>query len=90
MDKVIIVTFRVKGLPVPIKIASQIEPTINQIMKMVSELAVKNQLEGDIQFRKFLQEKEQKMYIYDIGNRKCMVLVEKLEKVMEFESEKSE
>jgi hypothetical protein len=86
LDTVIIVTIKVKGLPVPIKIASQAEPSISQIYKMIADLAKKHDITGDIQFMKILQENEQKMYIYEIGNQKCVVLIEKLEKVIEFEN----
>mgnify|MGYP005828127065 CR=1 FL=1 len=85
METVIIVTFKVKGLPVPIKIASPTEPTISQIYKMIADIVKTNNLDGDVQFKKILQENEQKMYIYEIGTRKCVVLVEKLEKVIEFQ-----
>ncbi len=86
LETVIIVTIKVKGLPVPIKIASQTEPTISQIYKMIADLAEKNDITGDIKFKKILQENEQKMYIYEIGNQKCVVLIEKLEKVIEFKN----
>jgi hypothetical protein len=86
LDTVIIVTIKVKGLPVPIKIASQTEPPISQVYKMIADLAKKNDITGDIQFVKVLQENEQKMYIYEIGNQKCVVLIEKLEKVIQFEN----
>lgn len=86
LDTVIIVTIKVKGLPVPIKIASQTEPSISQVYKMIADLAKKNDITGDIQFVKVLQENEQKMYIYEIGNHKCVVLIEKLEKVIQFEN----
>ncbi|KKK37873.1 hypothetical protein WQ57_11900 [Mesobacillus campisalis] len=86
METVTIVTFKVKGLPEPIKIASQYEPSINQIGKMISDIVKANNMSGDIQFKKFLQENGQKMFIYEIGGTKCVVLVEKLEKVIEFEN----
>jgi len=86
LETVIIATIKVRGLPVPIKIASQTEPTISQIYKMIADLAQKNDIPGDIKFKKILQENEQKMYIYEIGNQKCVVLIEKLEKVIEFEN----
>jgi hypothetical protein len=86
LETVIIVTFKIKGLPLPIKIASQKEPSINQIYKMISDIVEANDFSGEIQFKKFLQESGQKMFIYEIGERKCVVLVEKLEKVIEFDS----
>ena len=85
MDNVILVTFKMKGIPIPIKIASAIEPSRDQIMKKLSDLAKGYDLNGEIQFKKLLKENDQKMYIYEIGDRKCMVLVEKLEKIKEFE-----
>ncbi|MBM4761904.1 hypothetical protein [Bacillus sp. B15-48] len=84
MDTVIIVTLKVNGLPAPIKIASQQEPTIQQIYKMIVDIVEQNDMSRDIQFKKFLQENEQKMYVYEIGERKCVVLVEKLAKVIDF------
>jgi hypothetical protein len=86
LETVTIITFKVKGLPEPIKIASQYEPSINQVGKMISDIVKTNSLSGEIQFKKFLQENGQKMFIYEIGERKCVVLVEKLEKVIEFEN----
>lgn len=86
LNTVIIVTVKVNGFPAPIKIASQIEPNMDQINTMVVDLAVKYSVSGKVQFKKFLEEHEQKMYIYEIGDRKCVVLVEKLAKVIEFDS----
>ncbi|RSD26092.1 hypothetical protein [Mesobacillus subterraneus] len=85
MDSVILVTFKIKGIPIPIKIASTNEPTREQILKKISDLANGYDLTGEIQFKKLLKENGHKMYIYEIGNRKCMVLVERLEKIKEFE-----
>ncbi len=85
MDSVILVTFKIKGIPIPIKIASTNEPTREQILKKITDLANGYDLSGDIQFKKLLKENGHKMYIYEIGDRKCMVLVEKLEKIKEFE-----
>lgn len=85
MDSVILVTFRIKGIPLPIKIASANEPSRDQITKKVSDLAKGYDFIGDIQFKKLLKENDQKMYIYEIGERKCMVLVEKLEKIKKFD-----
>jgi hypothetical protein len=86
LETVIIVTVKVNGLPAPIKIASQMEPSMDQIEAMVIDLVEKFQLSGEVQFKKRLEENEQKMYIYEIAGRKCLVLVEKLAKVIEFES----
>lgn len=85
MDSVILVTFKIKGIPIPVKIASTNEPTREQILKKISDLAKGNDLIGEIQFKKLLKENGHKMYIYEIGDRKCMVLVERLEKIKEFE-----
>lgn len=85
MDSVILVTFKIKGIPIPIKIASTNEPTREQILKKVTDLANGYELSGEIQFKKLLKENGHKMYIYEIGDRKCMVLVERLEKIKEFE-----
>ncbi|WP_210366822.1 hypothetical protein [Bacillus sp. REN3] len=85
MDSVIIVTFKIKGIPIPIKIASSNEPSKDQIQKKITDLAKGYDLIGEIQFKKLLKEKGQKMYIYEIGGRKCIVLVERLEKIKEFE-----
>ncbi|WNF20869.1 hypothetical protein [Mesobacillus jeotgali] len=85
MDSVILVTFKIKGIPIPIKIASTNEPTREQILKKVTDFANGYDLSGEIQFKKLLKENDHKMYIYEIGDKKCMVLVEKLEKIKEFE-----
>lgn len=85
MDSVILVTFKIKGIPIPIKIASTNEPTREQILKKITDLANGYDLSGEIQFKKLLKENGHKMYIYEIGDKKCMVLVEKLEKIKEFE-----
>jgi hypothetical protein len=85
LDSVILVTFKIKGMPIPIKIASTNEPSREQILKKVSDLAKGYDLIGEIQFKKLLKENDQKMYIYEIGDRKCIVLVERLEKIKEFE-----
>ena len=85
MDSVILVTFKIKGIPIPIKIASTNEPTREQILKKILDLAKGYNLIGEIQFKKLLKENGHKMYIYEIGDRKCMVLVERLEKIKEFE-----
>jgi phage regulator Rha-like protein len=85
LDSVILVTFKINGIPIPIKIASTNEPTREQILKKISDLAKGYDLTGEIQFKKLLKESGQKMYIYEIGDRKCMVLVEWLEKIKEFE-----
>ncbi|WP_174731231.1 hypothetical protein [Mesobacillus harenae] len=85
MDSVILVTIRVKGMQLPIKIASKIEPTKDQIYKKISDLAKAQELTGEIQFKKLIQEKGQKMYIYKIGERRCVVIVEKLQKIIQFE-----
>lgn len=85
MDSVILVTFKIKGIPIPVKIASTNEPTREQILKKISDLAKGYDLIGEIQFKKLLKENGHKMYIYEIGDRKCMVLVERLEKIKEFE-----
>jgi len=85
LDSVIIVTFKIKGIPIPIKIASSNEPSKDQIQKKITDLAKGYDLIGEIQFKKLLKEKGQKMYIYEIGGRKCIVLVERLEKIKEFE-----
>ncbi|MBT2644128.1 hypothetical protein J7I80_17935 [Bacillus sp. ISL-41] len=85
MDSVILVTFKIKGIPIPIKIASTNEPTREQILKKITDLANGYDLSGEIQFKKLLKENGHKMYIYEIGDRKCVVLVEKLEKIKEFE-----
>lgn len=85
MDSVILVTFKIKGIPIPIKIASTNEPTREQIQKKITDLANGYDLSGEIQFKKLLKENGHKMYIYEIGDKKCMVLVEKLEKIKEFE-----
>lgn len=85
MDSVILVTFKIKGIPIPIKIASTKEPSREQILKKVTDLAKGYDLIGEIQFKKLLKENGHKMYIYEIGDRKCMVLVERLEKIKEFE-----
>lgn len=84
LDTVIIVTLKVTGLSDPIKIASQTEPAIDQIDQMVVDLVKKNKISGEIHFEKSLQENQQKMYVYKIGQKKCVVLVEKLAKVKEF------
>ena len=85
MDSVILVTFKIKGIPIPIKIASTNEPTREQILKKITDLANGYDLSGEIQFKKLLKENGHKMYIYEIGDKKCMVLVEKLEKIKELE-----
>jgi phage regulator Rha-like protein len=85
LDSVILVTFKIKGIPIPIKIASTNEPTREQILKKITDLANGYDLSGEIQFKKLLKENGHKMYIYEIGEKKCMVLVEKLEKIKEFE-----
>ncbi|MGV2939016.1 hypothetical protein AB5I83_05450 [Mesobacillus sp. LC4] len=85
MDSVILVTFKIKGIPIPIKIASTNEPTREQILKKITDLANGYDLSGEIQFKKLLKENGHKMFIYEIGDKKCMVLVEKLEKIKEFE-----
>lgn len=85
MDSVILVTFKIKGIPIPIKIASATEPSREQIVKKISDLAKGYDITGEIQFKKLLKENGHKMYIYRIGDRKCMVLVERLEKIKEFE-----
>lgn len=85
MDSVILVTFKIKGIPIPIKIASTNEPNREQIFKKITDLANGYDLSGEIQFKKLLKENGHKMYIYEIGDKKCMVLVERLEKIKEFE-----
>jgi phage regulator Rha-like protein len=85
LDSVILVTFKIKGIPIPIKIASTNEPSREQILKKILDLAQVYNLIGEIQFKKLLKENGHKMYIYEIGDRKCMVLVERLEKIKEFE-----
>ncbi|WLR57111.1 hypothetical protein LC048_09715 [Mesobacillus subterraneus] len=85
MESVVLVTFKIKGIPIPIKIASTNEPSREQILKKISDFANGYDLSGEIQFRKLLKENGHKMYIYEIGERKCMVLVERLEKIKEFE-----
>lgn len=85
MESVILVTFKIKGIPIPIKIASTNEPSRDQIVKKISDLASGYDLSGEIQFKKLLKENGHKMYIYEIGDRKCMVMVERLEKIKEFE-----
>jgi phage regulator Rha-like protein len=85
LESVVLVTFKIKGIPIPIKIASTNEPSREQILKKISDLANGYDLSGEIQFKKLLKENGHKMYIYEIGDRKCMVLVERLEKIKEFE-----
>jgi hypothetical protein len=85
LESVILVTFKIKGIPIPIKIASTNEPSRDQIVKKISDLASSYDLSGEIQFKKLLKENSHKMYIYEIGDRKCMVMVERLEKIKEFE-----
>ncbi|WP_059170676.1 hypothetical protein [Bacillus sp. FJAT-27445] len=86
MDTVILVTYKIPGMPMPIKIASTIEPNKEQIYHKLTELVKENSIEGDIQFRKLLVEKENSMYIFELGDKRCMVLVEKLAKIKEFDS----
>lgn len=85
MDSVVLVTFKLKGVPIPIKIASTNEPSRDQIAKKISDLARGYDLDGEIQFKKLLMENGHKMYIYEIGDKKCIVMVERLEKIQEFE-----
>ncbi|WP_043933798.1 hypothetical protein [Bacillus sp. EB01] len=85
METVILTTYKIPGLPMPIKIASTIEPKKEQIYNKLIELLNQYNIEGDIQFKKLLVEKENSMYIYELGEKRCMVLVEKLEKVKEFD-----
>jgi len=85
LDSVILVTFKIKGIPIPIKIASTTEPSKDQILKKITDLANGYDLSGQIQFKKLLKEHGHKMYIYEIGDKKCIVLVERLEKIKEFE-----
>lgn len=85
MESVVLVTFKIKGIGIPIKIASTNEPSRDQILKKISDLASGYGLIGEVQFKKLLKENGHKMYIYEIGDRKCMVLVERLEKIKEFE-----
>lgn len=86
METVILVTFKITGLASPpIQVASVHEPSRDHIYEKLEELAREHRLYGEIQFKKLLQEKGHKMYIYQIGDHKCMVLVEKLEKVIEFD-----
>ncbi|WP_409270250.1 hypothetical protein V1499_12510 [Neobacillus sp. SCS-31] len=86
MDTVILVTYKIPGMPMPIKIASTIEPNKEQIFHKLTELVKENNMEGDIQFRKLLVEKENSMYIFELDGKRCMVLVEKLAKIKEFDS----
>ena len=67
MDSVILVTFKIKGIPIPIKIASTNEPSREQLLKKISDLAKGYNLLGEIQFKKLLKESGHKMYIYEIG-----------------------
>ncbi|ALC90312.1 hypothetical protein AM500_11345 [Bacillus sp. FJAT-18017] len=85
METVILTTYKIPGLPMPIKIASTIEPKKEQIYNKLIELLNQYNIEGDIQFKKLLVENENSMYIYELGEKRCMVLVEKLEKVKEFD-----
>jgi hypothetical protein len=85
LETVILTTYKIPGLPMPIKIASTIEPKKEQIYNKLIELLNQYNIEGDIQFKKLLVEKENSMYIYELGEKRCMVLVEKLEKVKEFD-----
>ncbi|WP_071459765.1 hypothetical protein [Bacillus massilinigeriensis] len=85
MDTVILITFKIPGFDaIPTQIASVYEPSKEQIMEKLVNLAKDFQIEGTIRFKKLLQEKGQKMYIYFIDDHKCVVFVEKLEKVIEF------
>ena len=85
METVVIITFKIKGFPEPIKIASQNEPQLHQITTMLSELAETKAIDGEIKFKKLLKDHGQKMFIYEIGDRKCVVIVEKLERIMHFD-----
>lgn len=86
METVILVTYKIPGIPMPIKIASTIEPKKEQIHNKLLELMEEYHISGEIQFRKLLVEKENSMYIFELGEKRCMVLVEKLEKIIEFDS----
>ncbi|RHW42165.1 hypothetical protein D1B31_05895 [Neobacillus notoginsengisoli] len=86
METVILVTYKIPGIPMPIKIASTIEPNKEQIHNKLLELMEENHINGDIQFRKLLVEKENSMYIFELGEKRCMVLVERLEKIIEFDT----
>ncbi|SFA86219.1 MULTISPECIES: hypothetical protein [unclassified Bacillus (in: firmicutes)] len=86
MDTVTLVTFRIKGLLTPIKIASKMAPSQEQIHKKLLDIKQKHQLEGELEFKKLVQEKGKKMYIYKIGDSRCVVMVEKLQKIIEFDS----
>ncbi|OCA90721.1 hypothetical protein A8F94_02260 [Bacillus sp. FJAT-27225] len=85
METVILTTYKIPGIPMPIKIASTIEPKKEQIYNKLIDLLNQYNIEGEIQFRKLLVEKENSMYIYELGDKRCMVLIEKLEKVKEFD-----
>ncbi|PLR91157.1 hypothetical protein [Bacillus sp. T33-2] len=85
MDTVILVTFRVNGLPIKIKIASESEPSTDQLYAKIQDIANVYKINGEIHLKKVLHEKGNKMYIYHIGENKCVVLVEKLEKIMELD-----
>jgi hypothetical protein len=86
VETVVLVTFRISGLLTPVKIASKTAPNQDQIYKKILDMVKDYNLSGEVQFKKLIQEKGKKMYIYQIAERRCVVIVEKLQKIIEFET----
>ncbi|WML48733.1 hypothetical protein RCG23_00875 [Neobacillus sp. PS3-34] len=85
METVTLVTFKVKGLFSPIKMALKMAPSQEQIYKKILGIMKDHNISGEVQFKRLVQDKGKKMYIYHIGETKCVVMIEKLQKVIEFQ-----
>jgi DNA-binding transcriptional regulator WhiA len=86
MEKVVLIQFLVQGIDqkLPLHIVSKNEPNKNQILEKIMELVNHYDLSTEVHYEKFLQEKSQKVYVYKIGDKSCVVIVERIE-VMEFQ-----
>jgi hypothetical protein len=85
MKTIVLVQFIVDGLQqkLPFQIAAKNEPNKNQILEKIMEIVEHYDLSKEVQFEKFTQEKGQKIYLFKIGEKSCIVIVDRLD-IIEF------
>jgi hypothetical protein len=84
MKTVVLITFNIESSLTLIKMASKNEPDELQLINMLKDNKDRFKLNGEIKQKPFLQEQDNKIYLFTVGKENVFISVERLE-VMEFE-----
>lgn len=79
LKTVVLITFMIKGISIPIHITSKNEPNKLQIIETIKDITEHFEISGAIIEDGFNQKKGMKIYKFIIGDKNCVVSVERLD-----------